>query len=160
MTGVQTCALPIYKFWGYLWQGAASEALTCNALEWQVSQGGGSLLNRDGSLSLEPVHTAETWESARRWIGTLSPPDTANALEDDSLKVWKQGEAAFMRNWPYAYVESQSADSKVQGVVGVTIMPSGDAPGDHHADTLGGFQLMVSKTSRNKDAAIDRKSVV
>jgi trehalose/maltose transport system substrate-binding protein len=94
-------------------------------------------------------------ERARRWIGTLSPPDVTSQLEDDSLRIWKNGDAAFMRNWPYAYVESSRPDSSVINRIGVTMMPQGDRTGSRHADVLGGFQLMVSKKSANKDAAIE-----
>jgi trehalose/maltose transport system substrate-binding protein len=142
-------------FWGFLWQGAASEALTCNALEWQISQGGGSLLTPDGTVSLERTPMVQALERARRWIGALSPPDVTGQLEDDSLRIWKNGGAAFMRNWPYAYIESMRPDSNVRNQVGVTLLPKGDHPGTRHADVLGGFQLMVSKKSANKDAAIE-----
>ena len=142
-------------FWGFLWQGAASEALTCNALEWQISQGGGSLLKPDGRVSLERAPMIQALERARRWIGTVSPPDVTAELEDDSLRIWKNGDAAFMRNWPYAYVESMSPDSSVRNRIGVTMMPQGDRTGSRHADVLGGFQLMVSKKSANKGAAIE-----
>jgi trehalose/maltose transport system substrate-binding protein len=142
-------------FWGFLWQGAASEALTCNALEWQISQSGGSLLKPDGTVSLKHAPMVQALERARRWIGTLSPPDVTGQLEDDSLRIWKNGDAAFMRNWPYAYVESMRPDSSVRNNVGVTLLPKGDLPGARHADILGGFQLMVSKKSPNKDAAIE-----
>jgi len=53
-------------FWGFLWQGAASEALTCNALEWQISQSGGSLLKPDGRVSLERAPMVQALERARR----------------------------------------------------------------------------------------------
>jgi trehalose/maltose transport system substrate-binding protein len=142
-------------FWGFLWQGAASEALTCNALEWQISQGGGWLLKPDGRVSLERASLVQAFERARRWIGTVSPPDVTDQLEDDSLRIWKNGDAAFMRNWPYAYVESMRPDSSVRNQVGVTLLPKGDHPGARHADVLGGFQLMVSKKSANKGAAIE-----
>ena len=142
-------------FWGFLWQGAASEALTCNALEWQISQSGGSLLRPDGMVSLERVPMVQALERARRWIGTISPRDVTVQLEDDSLRIWKNGDAAFMRNWPYAYVESMRPDSSVRNRIGVTLLPKGDHPGARHADVLGGFQLMVSKKSANKDAAIE-----
>src|SRR6266852_8001880 len=142
-------------FWGFLWQGAASEALTCNALEWQISQGGGPLIRPDGTLGIQHDRFVEALERARRWIGTISPPDTTNQLEDDSLRNWKQGDAAFMRNWPYAYLESKSRESVVRHQVGVTVLPMGDGPDGRHADILGGFQLMVNKTSKNKSAAIE-----
>jgi trehalose/maltose transport system substrate-binding protein len=142
-------------FWGFLWQGAASEALTCNALEWQISQGGGSLLKPDRTVNIEDAALVQTLERARRWIGTISPPDVTGQLEDDSLRIWKNGDAAFMRNWPYAYVESMAPDSSVRNQIGVTLMPKGDQLGARHADVLGGFQLMVSKKSSNKDAAIE-----
>lgn len=143
------------SFWGFLWQGAASEALTCNALEWQISQGGGPLLEPDGTLGIQRDRFVEAMERARRWIGTLSPPDTTSQLEDDSLRNWKQGNAVFMRNWPYAYLESMSRESAVKDKVGVTVLPMGDGPSGRHADILGGFQLMVSKTSKSKSGAME-----
>ena len=143
------------NFWGFLWQGAASEALTCNALEWQSSQGGGSLVNEDGTIALNRTIAAESWNRALHWIGTISPPSVSNQLEDDSLKMWKDGDAAFMRNWPYAYEESMQGDSKVRGKVAVTFLPMGEGRNGRHADILGGFQLMVSRRSQNKEAVIE-----
>jgi len=142
-------------FWGFLWQGAASEALTCNALEWQISQGGGRLIGPDGKPSIRRDRFVAALERARGWIGTLSPPDVTSQLEDDSLQIWKSGNAEFMRNWPYAYLESMKDDSSIRNRVGVTVLPRGDGPDGRHADILGGFQLMVSKTSKNKSAAIE-----
>src|ERR1700741_3287077 len=40
------------KFWGFVWQGAAAEALTCNALEWQAAEGGGRIIEDDGTISV------------------------------------------------------------------------------------------------------------
>jgi trehalose/maltose transport system substrate-binding protein len=143
------------NFWGYLWQGAASEALTCNALEWQSSEGGGSLVSESGTVDLNRSIAATSWNRALHWIGTISPPSVVDQLEDDSLKTWKAGEAAFMRNWPYAYQESMRSDSKVRGNVAVTLLPRGEGRSGRHAAILGGFQLMISKRSQNKQAAIE-----
>src|SRR5258705_12200978 len=60
-----------------------------------------------------------------------------------------------MGNWPYVYIESLRPDSSVRNQVGVALLPKGDHPGARHADVLGGFQLMGSKKSANKDAAIE-----
>ena len=55
-----------------------------------------------------------------------------------------------MRNWPYAYSLGNGADSKVKGLFDVTTLPDG---GGGSAATLGGWNVAVSKYSKNPDAA-------
>ena len=48
----------------------------------------------------------------------------------------------------------QADDSVIKDKFDVTLIPMGDGEGATHADTLGGWQIMVSKYSKNQAAAI------
>src|SRR6202453_3308682 len=95
------------EFWGFVWQGAADEGLTCDALEWQASDGGGRIIEEDQTISVNKPQAIR----AAHWVGSISPPAVVAYREWDSLNVWVAGDAAFMRNWPSAYVESRAAES-------------------------------------------------
>jgi trehalose/maltose transport system substrate-binding protein len=60
-----------------------------------------------------------------------------------------------MRNWPYAFSLGQAADSPIKDKFDVTLIPKGEGEGAQNADTLGGWQLMVSQYSKAQDAAIE-----
>ena len=138
-------------FWGFVWQGAPNEGLTCNALEWQASAGGGTIVNGDGWVSVNNRPTIAALQRAAGWVGTISPPEVIGHTSEDSRSVWQAGNAAFMRNWPYAYALGQQDGSIIRGQFGVTMLPNG---GVRHADTLGGWQLAVSQYSAHPEAAI------
>jgi trehalose/maltose transport system substrate-binding protein len=137
------------RFWGYVWQGAAYEGLTCNALEWQVSQGGGTIVNADRTISVNNQRVVQALERARDWIGRISPDEVTNFTEREARAVWLQGKAAFMRDWPEAYSLSE-ASAATKGKFGVAILPRDDTKAGRHAAALGGQQLMVSKYSPDK----------
>jgi|HigsolmetaAR202D_1030399.scaffolds.fasta_scaffold00079_4 ABC-type sugar transport system, periplasmic component len=141
-------------FWGYVWQGKAYEGLTCNALEWQVSYGGGFIVEPDGTVSVNNPQVAAALERAKGWVGTISPPGVTTYQEEEARGVWQAGNAAFMRNWPYAYALGNAADSVIKDKFDVMPLPKGEGDGARNADTLGGWQLMVNKNSANKEAAI------
>jgi trehalose/maltose transport system substrate-binding protein len=139
-------------FWGYVWQGAPYEGLTCDALEWQASHGGGKIIEADGTISVNNPAAAAALERAAGWVGTISPPQVTQYLEEDSRLIWHAGNAAFMRNWPYAYALSQGDDSAVRDNFDVTVLPDG---GGGSAATLGGWQLSVSKYSQSVPDAVE-----
>lgn len=141
-------------FWGFVWQGDRYEGLTCDALEWQVSNGGGFIIEPDGKISINNPQAAAAFDRARSWVGKISPPGVTTYKEEDSRGVWQAGNAAFMRNWPYAFARGQEADSKIKDKFDVVPLPKGDGPNARNADTLGGWQLAVSKYSRNQPEAI------
>jgi trehalose/maltose transport system substrate-binding protein len=140
-------------FWGFVWQGNAYEGLTCNALEWVKSFGGGQIVEPDGTISINNEKAAKAIETAKGWVGTISPGGVLAYQEEEARGVWQTGNAAFMRNWPYAYALGDGADSAVKGLYDVTTLPVG-AEGDTSAATLGGWNIAVSKYSKHQDAAI------
>ncbi len=140
--------------WGYVFQGNAYEGLTCDALEWVKSSGGGQIIETDGTISINNEKAAAALNRAKGWIGTISPSGVLAYQEEESRGVWQTGNSVFMRNWPYAYALGNGADSPVKGKFDVTTLPVA-AEGDKPSSTLGGWNLAVSKYSTNPDAAIE-----
>jgi trehalose/maltose transport system substrate-binding protein len=140
-------------FWGFVWQGNAYEGLTCNALEWQVSHGGGEIVEADGTISINNPQAAAAFDLAATWVDRISPPGVVSYQEEDARGVWQAGNAAFMRNWPYAFSLGNAEDSVIRDKFGVSPLPAGSGEGARNADTLGGWQMAVSRYSANVDAA-------
>jgi trehalose/maltose transport system substrate-binding protein len=141
-------------FWGFVFQGQAYEGLTCNALEWIDATGGGRIVGDDGTVTINNPAAALALGRAAAWVGTVAPPRVTQFVEEDARITFQLGDAAFMRNWPYAWALLNAEDSPLRGKVGVAPLPKGAQHG-RHAATLGGWQLAVSRHSTNKDAAID-----
>ncbi len=140
--------------WGFVFQGSAYEGLTCNALEWVASAGGGHIVETNGDISINNEKAAAALEMAKSWIGTIAPQGALAYKEEEARGVWQTGNSVFMRNWPYAYALGTGADSAIKGKFGVVPLPAG-AEGQAPASTLGGWNVAVSKYSKSQDAAIE-----
>jgi trehalose/maltose transport system substrate-binding protein len=130
------------RMWGYVWQGRAYEGLTCDALEWIASRGGGRIVEPDGTISVDNPRAARALAAAAGWVGSISPRGVLNYAEEEARGVFQSGNAVFMRNWPYARALAESEGSPVRGKVGVAALPAG-------VGALGGAQLAVSRYSRH-----------
>ena len=139
---------------GFVWQGNAYEGLTCDALEWVKSFGGGQIVEPDGTISINNKNAIAALELAKSWVGTISPEGVLAYQEEEARGVWQTGNAVFMRNWPYAYGLGNGDDSAVKGLFEVTTLPTGGGH-DTSAATLGGWNVAVSKYSENQEAAIE-----
>lgn len=138
------------NFAGYVWQGNDYEGLTCDAHEWLVSTTGNTFITTDGEVNVMDDAFADLVERAVGWVGGISPEGVTTYQEEESRNVWQAGNAAFMRNWPYAYNLGNAEDSPVAGKFGWVPLPTG---GVRSAACLGGWQLAVNKYSENVDAA-------
>lgn len=141
-------------FAGFVFQADTYEGLTCNALEWQHSHGGGGIYAEDtGAVSLDNPRAARALTRAAGWVGTIAPLAVLGWQEEDARKHFAAGHAAFMRNWPYAWATLAAPGSPVAGKVGVAPLPQGDRADTRAASVLGGWHLAVSAYSREPEAA-------
>jgi multiple sugar transport system substrate-binding protein len=84
----------------------------------------------------------------------ITPKDVLSWDEEPSRKPFTAGNAAFLRQWSYVWKVSQDANqSQVVDKVGVAPLPH--FPGAKSAACLGGYQLGVCESSKNKEGAVE-----
>jgi trehalose/maltose transport system substrate-binding protein len=120
-------------FQGFVFQGKANESVTCDAVEWIYSFNGGTIVEPDKKITINNPNAIEALETAKGWVGTISPKGVTTYGEEEARNVWQAGNAAFMRSWPYAYSLGQEPTSAVAGKFDVTVPPKGGADGRNAA---------------------------
>jgi trehalose/maltose transport system substrate-binding protein len=137
-------------FAGFVYQGNSYEGLTCDALEWIASSGGGHFID-GGKATINNPRAAAALNLQRSWVGNIAPRGVTSYQETEAHEAFAAGNAAFMRNWPYAYSVSQAG--AVKGKFDVTVLPhTGRNPS---VGTAGGWLLGISRYSKNVPVATE-----
>jgi multiple sugar transport system substrate-binding protein len=138
--------------YGLVWQGARYEGLVTVFLEY-LGGFGGRILDGGRVTVHEPpgVLALTTMRDQIHRMGVV-PTRVLTWHEEEPRFAFQNGEAALMRNWPYAVIPMQdSAQSRVAGRFAVAPMPA--APGGRHTAAFGGAQLAINAFSPEAEAA-------
>jgi trehalose/maltose transport system substrate-binding protein len=147
----ERAANPLFQ--GFVFQGKNYEGLTCDAIEWLTSFGGGTIIDQSGKITIKNPQTLAMLKTVQSWVGTITPEAVTTYTEEEARNVWQAGNSAFMRNWPYAFALGQAEGSVIKGKITVSALPAGGS--GHGASTLGGWQLAVNAKSKHPKEAVD-----
>lgn len=138
---------------GFSGQFKQYEGLVCNMMEYILGRGGRLWDERALAGALASSEAEEAVAFVRdRIIGEISHRGVLAYQEPESLALFTEGKAIFHRNWPYAWEEANDpVKSKVAGKVGMAALPA--FAGGASAAALGGWQLGISRFSRQPEAA-------
>ena len=142
------------KLEGYLWQGKQYEGLVVNVLEglWAA---GTTLVGEDGRLFPDPERAEQVLRFLRMLIDTGASPGWVTAGDEEiTRRAFGNGEAIFLRGWPYAGDLFEKPDSPVRGKVGMSPLPR------HEADRVapgstGGAHLAITRHTRHPAEALE-----
>jgi multiple sugar transport system substrate-binding protein len=138
---------------GFVWQGARYEGLVTVFLE-HLGGFGGRILDETGAIAVDSEAAVRALTFMRDSVSASGavPPAVLTWQEEQVRFAFQNGQAALMRNWPYAYGLLQDASaSRVADRFGIAPMPA-DPAGSPTA-ALGGSQLAVNARSDHPDAA-------
>jgi len=133
------------EFWGYVFQGRASEELTDNAVEWFASYRSPGIVAADGSVVVDDPINKTALTEAVSWPGSIAPPSVLTMERAESIRFFTDGKAAFLRYYPSGLLRSEDPGSLVRRV-GMADLPKG-SPEGRHPLVLSGFGLAVSRYS-------------
>jgi ABC-type glycerol-3-phosphate transport system substrate-binding protein len=138
--------------YGLVYQGARYEGLVANFVEYLGAYGGRVLDGGRVVVNSEEGRRALTEMRDEIYRYDVVPPSVLTWHEEESRFAFQNGEAAFMRNWPYPVpLLMDSVKSKVSGKFAVAPLPA--APGGSPSAAIGGAQLAINRRSEHPEAA-------
>lgn len=143
--------------YGYVWQGASYEGLTCNFMEYLGSAGGTALNSGMTQASLNSPAGMQAANFMHSLITSGATPSAVTTFQEaQSMSAFATGQAAFLRNWDYGWSYSQTASSpsSVVGKVGVTPLPSFSGQPSPGTSNIGGWNLYINPHSKNTAADV------
>jgi multiple sugar transport system substrate-binding protein len=138
---------------GLVWQGARYEGLITVFLEHLGAFGGGILDDKGGVIVDQPAAIrALTFMCEAVGPDGFVPSSALTWQEEQTRFAFQNGDAVFMRNWPYAWALLQDdSQSRVADRFAVAPFPA-DNDGRPTA-ALGGAQLAINARSANPELA-------
>jgi multiple sugar transport system substrate-binding protein len=143
--------------YGFVFQGASYEGLTCNFMEYLASAGG-TATNSDftkATLDSSAANKAVTFMRSLVTSGA-SPSAVTTFQEPQAMSTFANGQAAFLRNWDYAWSDAQTpASSKVVGKVGVAPLPTFQGQAYPGYSNIGGWNMYINPHSKSIPADLE-----
>ena len=139
--------------YGYVFQGASYEGLTCNYMEYLADASGSATNSGYTTATLDSAAAVKATTFMRSLITSGVTPATVTTFQEpQAMAIFQTGDAAFLRNWDYAYSASISpaAGGKLTASqVGVEPMPTFAGSPTPGFSNIGGWNLYINPHSKN-----------
>ena len=138
---------------GIVWQGARYEGLVTVFVEY-LGAFGGRILDDAGRVVVDSPEAVRALAFMRDQLygSGVAPREVLTWHEEETRFAFQNGNAVFMRNWPYAAgLLGDSSVSRVAGRFSIAPMPGGS--GGKSTATLGGAPLAINAHTELPDEA-------
>jgi multiple sugar transport system substrate-binding protein len=140
--------------WGYLWQGRQSESLSAMFIEVLHGQGGFWINPETLEVGLDRPEAISAVQFLHRTMfdeKPVSPKTLTTYQEQETLRLFLEGDAAFLRNWSSVLTRATLEDSGIRNKIG--LKPMVHALGYASGGCQGSWGLGIAlKTQHPKEA--------
>jgi multiple sugar transport system substrate-binding protein len=138
---------------GFVWEGDAYEGLTCDFMEYLTDAGGTPTNSSFTTATLNSPASVKAITFMRSLITSgASPAAVSTFQEPQAMAVFGDGNAAFLRNWDYAYdaaITASSGGKLTASQVGVAPLPTFQGQSYPGYSNIGGWNLYINPHSKN-----------
>jgi multiple sugar transport system substrate-binding protein len=142
--------------YGFVWEGDSYEGLTCNFMEYLTDAGGAPTNSSYTTATLNSAAALKAVTFMRSLITSgASPAAVTTFQEPQAMSTFGGGNAAFLRNWDYAYTNAitPSSGGKLKASqVGVAPLPTFAGQQYPGYSNIGGWNLYVNPHTKNLSA--------